>query len=125
MFPQDPPSGSLVYAQLQAQKSPFLMRRLCFKTTMKSSKIAGFYTLFADRSDNWLTASNHKHLRITRILKSLRPLGLEAEAAAFFNCLADIYGEENPKITPVSLMKRSVSGSPPYLRVFYNLPFLN
>ncbi len=49
---------------------------------------------FAQHSENWLTESNHNHLRITRILKSLRILGLKSEALAFFNCLATIYGEE-------------------------------
>jgi hypothetical protein len=55
---------------------------------------------FAERSENWLTPSNHNHLRITRILKSLRLLGLEAEAAAFFECLANIYRLESAKATP-------------------------
>jgi hypothetical protein len=55
---------------------------------------------FAGRSNNWLTASNHNHLRITRILKSLRTLGLETEATAFFNCLAGIYNEESVKEFP-------------------------
>ena len=54
---------------------------------------------FSERSENWLTASNHNH-RIKRILTSLRTLGLEGEAAAFFNCLADIYGEEKSKDYP-------------------------
>jgi Opioid growth factor receptor (OGFr) conserved region len=52
------------------------------------------------RSDNWLTASNHNHLRITRILKCMRILGLEVEATAFFDCLADIYSEEATKEFP-------------------------
>jgi hypothetical protein len=55
---------------------------------------------FADRSKNWISPSNHNHLRITRILKSLRLLGLEAEAAAFFDCLADIYRVESATETP-------------------------
>jgi Opioid growth factor receptor (OGFr) conserved region len=55
---------------------------------------------FAERSKNWITPSNHNHLRITRMLKSLRLLGLEAEAAAFFDCLADIYRVESAKATP-------------------------
>jgi hypothetical protein len=54
---------------------------------------------FADHAD-WLTASNHNHLRITRILKSMRTLGLETEATAFFNCLVDIYSEESAKDFP-------------------------
>ncbi len=55
---------------------------------------------FAVRTENWLTANNHNHLRITRILKSMRTLGLETEATAFFNCLVDIYREESAKDFP-------------------------
>ncbi len=43
------------------------------------------------RSANWLTSGNHNLLRITRILKCLRLLGLEATAAAFFEALQAIY----------------------------------
>jgi hypothetical protein len=55
---------------------------------------------FTERAENWVTPSNHNHLRITRILKSLRLLGLEAEAAAFFECLADIHHGEAQKAQP-------------------------
>ena len=61
---------------------------------------------FADRSRTWLTYGNHNHLRITRILTSLRLLGLEEESAAFFRCLAGLYGREsassNPRISEES-----------------------
>ena len=53
---------------------------------------------FAGQAQNWLTPSNHNHLRITRILKALRLLGLEEEAAAFFRCLEGLYGKES--VTP-------------------------
>lgn len=46
---------------------------------------------FPERSRNWLTPANHNHLRLTRMLKSLRLLGLEAESAALFGALEDIY----------------------------------
>jgi hypothetical protein len=49
---------------------------------------------FAARSRVWLSAENHNHLRITRILRSLTLLGLEAEATAFFDCLSEIYRDE-------------------------------
>ena len=55
---------------------------------------------FAERSEKWITPSNHNHLRITRILKSLRLLGLESEATAFFDCLTDIYFVELAQFTP-------------------------
>jgi hypothetical protein len=49
---------------------------------------------FTERAQNWLTPSNHNHLRITRVLKSLRLLGLEEEARASFRCLEGLYGKE-------------------------------
>ena len=55
---------------------------------------------FAVRSAGWLSASNHHHLRITRILRCLSVLGLEAEAKAFFECLAEIHEEERSKPAP-------------------------
>jgi Opioid growth factor receptor (OGFr) conserved region len=58
---------------------------------------------FAEQSNGWLWPGNHNHLRITRIIKSLRLLGLEAEAQALFKCLAELYAEETrrgiPRIT--------------------------
>lgn len=55
---------------------------------------------FAARSRNWLWPGNHNHLRITRIIKSLKALGLEAEADAFFACLSLIYEAEKEKTQP-------------------------
>jgi len=55
---------------------------------------------FSERSRNWLWPGNHNHLRITRILKALALLGLEAEARAFLTCLAEIYQEEARKTRP-------------------------
>ena len=42
---------------------------------------------FAERSAEWLTAGNHNHLRLTRIMQSLASLGLVAEARALQRCL--------------------------------------
>ncbi|MBN9658959.1 MAG: hypothetical protein J0H49_12320 [Acidobacteria bacterium] len=55
---------------------------------------------FAERALDWVTAGNHNHLRITRILKCLRLLGLAKEARAFFDCLAAVYEEERGKPRP-------------------------
>lgn len=38
-------------------------------------------------SKNWVTHFNHNHLRITRIIRCLRVLGLERQAQAFFYAL--------------------------------------
>jgi hypothetical protein len=55
---------------------------------------------FAAKAAVWLSAGNHNHLRITRILRCLSILGLEAEAKAFFNCLSEIYRDEQNKPMP-------------------------
>jgi Opioid growth factor receptor (OGFr) conserved region len=46
---------------------------------------------FLARQEDWLNWGDHNHLRITRILTSLRLLGLDAYAQAFFRCLTQIY----------------------------------
>ncbi len=118
LFPLTERSGFSVYAPILDAKaiSEFRSRPELRRNVQASfRRMAAFYGLqtnnmstltvtraafFAKRSGNWITPSNHNHLRITRILKSLRLLGLEAEAAAFFECLADIYRVESGKATP-------------------------
>jgi len=46
---------------------------------------------FNERAIVWLKPSNHNHLRITRILKSIAALGMQEEAIAFFNSLKELY----------------------------------
>jgi len=55
--------------------------------------------LFAQKAQNWLTPNNHNHLRITRILTSLRKHGLENEAKQFFQALDTIYQKYPSNIT--------------------------
>ena len=50
---------------------------------------------FPEASQNWVAKYDHNHLRMTRIIRSLRVLGLEAEAQAFYMALKKVY-EENP-----------------------------
>jgi hypothetical protein len=50
---------------------------------------------FAAASRNWLHAGNHNHLRLTRMLRSLRVLGLEREAALLWEALRALYERES------------------------------
>lgn len=50
---------------------------------------------FAAHARNWLYAGSHNHLRITRILRSLRVLGLHSEAQMLWRFLAKLYGSED------------------------------
>lgn len=54
---------------------------------------------FHDKADNWFHMDNHNYLRITRILKSLRLLGLEEHALAFYNALSHLYENYPDKIS--------------------------
>jgi len=55
---------------------------------------------FAAKATGWLSAGDHNHLLITRILRCLTVLGLEAEAKAFLECLAEVYEDEQNKPLP-------------------------
>jgi hypothetical protein len=43
-----------------------------------------------EKRSHWLTPGNHNHLRLTRMLLSLRTLGLESDARALLDCLLHI-----------------------------------
>ena len=53
---------------------------------------------YPERKLNWIEEGNHNYLRLTRILTSLKILGLEDYAQALFKCLNQIYLEESKKI---------------------------
>lgn len=53
---------------------------------------------YSDRKKEWINPSNHNYLRLTRILTCLRLLGLENYSQALFNCLSQIYQEEQSAI---------------------------
>jgi hypothetical protein len=50
---------------------------------------------FGAASRNWLHAGNHNHLRLTRMLRSLRVLGLEHEAEMLWEALRALYERES------------------------------
>jgi len=55
---------------------------------------------FYETSPHWITPGNHNHLRVTRILKCLCLVGLDAEAAEFFEWLSGVYSTERRKPVP-------------------------
>jgi hypothetical protein len=59
---------------------------------------------YQERQINWVNTGNHNYLRITRILTSLRLLGLRRYAEALLRMLERLYEEEGPRIgnTPLS-----------------------
>jgi hypothetical protein len=61
-------------------------------------------TNFRKNSRNWAVHFDHNHLRITRILRCLRILGLQTECEAFFKALKQVYDDPAVKISERSLM---------------------
>lgn len=55
-------------------------------------------TNFKARAQNWLKSGDHNHLRISRILTSLRLHGLEDYSKSFFQVLKQVYRAHSDKI---------------------------
>jgi hypothetical protein len=53
---------------------------------------------------NWVTRVDHNHLRITRIIRSLRVLGLEEDAQAFYEALLAVDADFPARISKGSIM---------------------
>lgn len=58
---------------------------------------------FAAKSRGWLHAGNHNHLRLTRILASLRLLGLEDHGRALYACLAAVARDHPHAVSATTL----------------------
>ena len=56
-------------------------------------KSAQWYLGFLQRNEHWIKAYDHNHLRITRVIKSLRLLVSQEIAEAFLNSVFDITGD--------------------------------
>ena len=118
LFPLDEPSGFNLNAPtlnaytinrfrsdagLRRRLQTSLVRMLAFYGLEMSATVplrVNCAASFPERAENWLTPSNHNHLRITRILKSLCLLGLEDQACAFFRFLEDLYKMESARPHP-------------------------
>ncbi|KAL8822317.1 MAG: hypothetical protein Q9170_008396, partial [Blastenia crenularia] len=59
---------------------------------------------FAQASRNWVTRFDHNHLRITRIIRCCRVLGLEEEARAFYAALVGVAEERRGVISQKTMM---------------------
>lgn len=55
-------------------------------------------------STNWCVRFDHNHLRITRILRCLRVMGLQTECDAFYKALQDIFADPAIPISDRSMM---------------------
>lgn len=97
--------------ELQSQLTKSLTRMLHFYGFEASRSQAGDSNVdivrgdnFKRASKNWVKRFNHNHLRITRIIRCLRVLGLEEHAAGFFRVLRSVYNDGRSGIGGKSMM---------------------
>ena len=89
-------------SELRASLKDSLVRILKFygfyhQVTSEGSQIIRSSN-FSEVARNWVTRMDHNHLRITRIIRSLRVLGLEPEAQAFYAALDEVYHKYKGRI---------------------------
>ena len=82
LFPLDEPSRSIngvpVLTELEIDEI-----RQSSLAQINLAKSARWFLGFLERNDHWITKYNHNHLRITRIIKSLRLLASDEAADEF------------------------------------------
>jgi hypothetical protein len=81
-------------AEMQGRLRAAFLRMLAFYGFVVEGDAVVAGPQFAAASRNWLHAGNHNHLRLTRMLRSLRVLGLEREAAGLWEALRALYKRE-------------------------------
>ncbi|KAH6863851.1 hypothetical protein B0T12DRAFT_402675 [Alternaria alternata] len=76
-------------------------------TNISASKLLPYHIVrtpgFRKKFANWAVQFDHNHLRITRILRSLRVLGLQKEYKAFFAALERAYNDPMISISAKSM----------------------
>ena len=76
--------------EMQARLRAAFLRMLAFYGFAWRGEAVVEGTGFAAAAQNWLHPENHNHLRLTRMLRSLRVLGLEQEATMLWRMLKDV-----------------------------------
>ena len=84
LFPLDEPSRSVIGAPVLNELDIEDIRHseLAQQNLVKS---ASWFLGFLERNDHWITRYDHNHLRITRVIKSLRLLASDEAADEFMD----------------------------------------
>ena len=92
LFPLDEPSRSVNGAPVLTALDIDEIRESSFaKTNLAES--ARWFLGFLERNDHWITKYNHNHLRITRVIKSLRLLASDEAVDEFRDKVLALAGD--------------------------------
>ena len=95
LFPLDKPSESVfhgVYLKSKNEINKIKNDDLAKLNIIKSSK---WFLIFLKNTSLWKNKYDHNHLRISRVIQSLRLLVSEAEADNFYNKVLLLVGQKN------------------------------
>ena len=81
-------------AEMQGRLRAAFLRMLAFHGFVLENDAVREGPRFAAAARNWLRVGNHNHLRLTRLLRSLRVLGLEREALLLWEALRELNERE-------------------------------
>ncbi|KAF2799653.1 hypothetical protein K505DRAFT_320977 [Melanomma pulvis-pyrius CBS 109.77] len=94
-------------ANLPTATDPITEPAIAPESKLSTGLTSGFVVIRAahwpQNSRNWAIRFDHNHLRITRILRCLRVLGLQVECDAFYSALKDVYNDPSININQRSM----------------------
>ena len=101
-FPLNERSGAVPNSPILTQQEIIDIKKSeIAKQNIKKS--ADWFMDFLTRNSYWICQSNHNHLRITRVIKSLRLIYSNEEAENFKNNVMNLIKGNEYKINPISL----------------------
>ena len=92
LFPLDEPSRSVNGTPVLTELDIDEIRQSSLAQA-NLAESAGWFLGFLERNDHWITKYNHNHLRITRIIKSLRLLASDEAADEFRDKVLALAGD--------------------------------
>jgi hypothetical protein len=92
LFPLDEPSRSVNGAPVLTELDIDEIRQSSLAQS-NLAESAGWFVGFLERNDHWVTKYNHNHLRITRVIKSLRLLASDEAADEFRDKVLALAGD--------------------------------
>ena len=92
LFPLDEPSRSVNGAPVLTEMEIDEIRESSIAQANLANSVRWFLG-FLERNDHWITKYNHNHLRITRVIKSLRLLASDKAADEFRDKVLALAGD--------------------------------
>ncbi len=102
IFPLDEPSSASADAPILEAGEVALIRKSSLAAHNLNESVQWFCA-FLERNDGWRVAHDHNHLRITRMIKSVRLLQGEPAANALRDKVVALAEASGDKISPTSL----------------------